>query len=93
MRFRFRKGWTGSEHGIARGVAVYGTPDFDSRESLGTSMNFEGLRRRSLQHGLMLNSSPESLAALDGRLDAWNADPSSQDVASFAIEVGAYLGT
>ena len=86
--------WMGPKHGVARGTAVYGSPGFDDPEVLTALMSrCECLRVWSFEHGIELNDAPESLALLDGRLDAWNADASHHGKVDLTNEVGAYLGS
>jgi hypothetical protein len=83
----------GHKHGVARGVLVYGSPGFRTKDRLqGLTLHCEGLRRWSNDHNLALDDEPESLAELDGHLDSWNADPSHHGKVDLSNEVGKYLG-
>jgi hypothetical protein len=93
-RLRFRKRWLGHKHGPARGVAVFGAsgkggPDWSENLELSCG----GLRKWSREHGLNLDDGPESLKALDERLDSWNFDATDHGQVDLANEVGIYLGT
>jgi hypothetical protein len=92
--FRFRRRWLGHKHGVARGVAVYGSPGVGESDRLQSLMvRCEGLRRWSSDHGLVLDDEPESLAKLDECLDSWNSDQSHHGEVDLSNEVGVYLGT
>jgi hypothetical protein len=83
----------GPKHGIARGVAVFGSPGFADPDRLeGLMQPCERLRKWSLAHGLILNDDPEKLDALDQELDEWNSDSSRHAKVDLPNEVGAYLG-
>ncbi|MHB8380701.1 MAG: DUF6278 family protein [Acidimicrobiales bacterium] len=83
----------GSNHGVARGVCVYGSPGFNSPDRLAELLHScERLRTWSREHGITLNDDPESLALLDQRLDSWNSDPSHHGKVDLSNEVGQYLG-
>jgi hypothetical protein len=84
----------GPKHGVARGTAVYGSASADDPDVLATLMSrCELLRVWSLEHGVQLDDDPESLALVDGHLDAWNADASHHGNVDLVNEVGAYLGS
>ncbi|MHB2029775.1 MAG: DUF6278 family protein [Acidimicrobiales bacterium] len=93
-RFRFRRRWMGHKHGVARGVAVFGSPGFDTPDRLNNLLlPCAQLRQWSNEHGLVLDDEPESLAALDEHLDSWNADALHHGKVDLSNEVGIYLGT
>lgn len=93
-RIRFRRRWMGQRHGVARGVGVYGSPGFDTPDRLDDLLSrCVPLRQWSNEHGLVLDDGPDSLAALDQRLDAWSADESHHGTVDLPNEVGIYLGT
>jgi hypothetical protein len=83
----------GPKHGIARGVAVYGSKTPDGMETVdGPLADSVRLKMWSLSHGVALNDDPEGLEALDSHLDVWFADSSHHFHVSLANEVGIYLG-
>lgn len=82
----------GAKHGIARGVAVYGSPGF--QRDLGRLADLladcRKLRAWAEDHGVHLDDSPESLSALDEALDRF-ADQQTRN--GLANDAGRYLGT
>jgi hypothetical protein len=83
----------GPKRGVARGTTVWGSPGFDSPESLKDLMSHhDRLRNWSLEHGIALNDDPGSLTALDQHLDSWNSDSSHHGKVDLANEVGIHLG-
>jgi hypothetical protein len=83
----------GPKHGIARGVAVYGTTTPAGLETVdGPLGNSDRLQVWSRSHGVVLNNDSEGLEALDAHLDEWFADPSHHELFGLANEVGIYLG-
>jgi hypothetical protein len=81
-----------AKHGIARGVAVYGSPGF--QKDLGRLADLladcRKLRAWAEEHGFHLDSSPESLSALDESLDRFAGQ---QTMNRLANEASRYLGT
>jgi len=93
---RITQGWSrwvrSPRHGIARGVAVFGSPGFQKDpEALADLLaDCSQLRAWAQSHGLHLDDSPESLIALDDALDRFADQQATQRLAS---EAGRYLGT
>jgi hypothetical protein len=84
----------GHKYGVARGVAVYGSPGFRDNDRLrDLVLRCDGLRRWASNHDLTLDDGPESLAKLDEHLDSWNSDASHHGAVDLANETGKYLGT
>ena len=80
------------KHGIARGVAVFGSPGFQ-KDPAGLAdllADCSQLRAWAENHGLHLDDSPESLVALDDALDRFADQQATQRLAN---EAGRYLGT
>ena len=67
----WRPWFSGAKHGMARGVAVYGSPGFKKDPQLLADLLTEcrKLRAWAEEHGVHLDGSPESLSALDEALD------------------------
>jgi hypothetical protein len=92
MRFR-RQRWMGPKHGVARGVAVFGSSDSKGADRIEGPLGDNGrLRQWSLEHGVVLTNDLASLEVLDGQIDAWNADPNHHASVDLSNEVGIYLG-
>jgi hypothetical protein len=90
---QFWRPWlSGAKHGIARGVAVYGSPGFqkDPGQLADLLAECRKLRTWAQEHDIHLDGSPESLSALDEALDRF-AD--QQTTNGLANEAGCYLGT
>lgn len=88
-----RRSWRrwpwGPKHGIARRIAVYGTPGADSfAASLGACAE---LRSWAANRGVVLNDQPDDLVVLDRVLDEIRAAPATE--ARVATDIGMYLGT
>ena len=82
----------GPKHGIGRGVGVFGSSGFDEPDRLYEVLGrCPKLRTWASRHGLALNDEPDSLTALDQRLDGWGAEPEIGP--TLANEVGTYVGT
>ena len=80
------------KHGIARGVAVYGS-SLDHRDTIdGPLPDLGRLRSWSHSHGVVLADDPAGLEDLDQHLDDWSADPSHHEYIDLGNEVGTYLG-
>jgi hypothetical protein len=88
----WRRWVRGPKHGIARGVAVFGSPGFDNDPGGLADLlaDCSQLRAWAENYGLHLDHSPESLVALDDALDRF-AD--QQATRRLANEAGRYLGT
>jgi hypothetical protein len=83
----------GPKHGIARGVAVFGSATSEGMEMIdGPLADSVRLKTWSLSHGVVLNDDSRGLEALDSHLDEWSADPSHHELFGLANEVGVYLG-
>lgn len=92
MRTRWRRWLPGPKHGIARGVAVSGSPGFDESEVMGTLLaQCETLRAWASDHGVNLSGDPDTLAVLDQSMAAWAADP--RLAARLVTDAGLYVGT
>jgi hypothetical protein len=90
---QFWRRWVpGTKHGIARGVAVWGSPGFQKAPGQLADLLAECRKVRAWaeEHGFRLDGSPESLSALDETLDRF-AD--QQTASGLANEAGLYLGT
>ena len=90
---QFWRSWLpGAKHGIARGVAVYGSSGFkrDPQRLADLLAECRKLRAWAGEHGVHLDGSPESLSALDEALDRF-AD--QQTTSGIANEAASYLGT
>lgn len=88
----WRTCWPGAKHGIARGVAVYGSPGFtkDPHRLADLLAECRKLRAWAEEHGVHLDGSPESLSALDEALDRFADQQTTNGIAN---EAGRYLGT
>jgi hypothetical protein len=82
----------GPKHGPPRGVAVFGPARSKDIEPLDPAIDWDALRRWSLEHDLRLNGEVSSLALLDQRLDVWHADLAHYEKVNLPAEVGGYLG-
>lgn len=83
----------GSKHGIARGVAVFTSPDSGgSNMVVGPLPEGGRLRQWSREHGVELTDDAASLKLLDAHLDEWNADESHFERVDLSNGVGVYLG-
>jgi Family of unknown function (DUF6278) len=83
----------GPKHGIPRGVAVFGSPGFDDPPALGDLLSrCARLRSWGLGHGIQLMNDPNSLTALDSKLDDWQSDPTHHGKVDLTNDVGIYLG-
>lgn len=82
----------GPKHGIARGVAVFGSPGFDEPDRLNKSLaDCAALRSLASDHGVALDDEPDSLQVLDGHLQGWRTQPGIGP--RLGNEVGQYVGT
>jgi hypothetical protein len=92
MGTRWRRWLRGPKRGIARGVAVFGSPGFGESEVMGTSLaQCEALRAWTSDHGVNLSGEPDTLEVLDQSMDAWATDP--RLAARLATDAGLYFGT
>ncbi|MEO9181244.1 MAG: DUF6278 family protein [Acidimicrobiales bacterium] len=83
----------GPKHGIARGVAVYGTAISNGVGTADGLLPDSGrLKTWSLAHGVILRDDSESLEDLDTHLDQWSGDQSHHEHVDLSNEVGIYLG-
>jgi Family of unknown function (DUF6278) len=83
----------GPKHGVARGVAVFSSPDSRGSDiAPGPLANSERLRQWSLAHDVILTDDVASLEILDAYIDEWNADPSHFGLVDLGNDVGIYLG-
>jgi hypothetical protein len=83
--------WRGPKQGIARGVAVFGSPGFEDPDRLKELLSHRNeVPRWATEHELELSDQPEGLSTLDSVLDNWNAEPEIGP--KLANEVGLYLG-
>jgi hypothetical protein len=83
----------GPKHGVARGVAVFGSPDPRGTDFVKVTLADSGrLRQWSLAHDVVLTDDLVSLEILDAHIDDWNADPSHHGFVDLGNEVGIYLG-
>lgn len=65
----------GPKHGIARGVAVFGSSDGGDCASLAENFpTCERLHAWAAEHDLDLSGEPDSLRVLDQAVDAWTAE-------------------
>jgi hypothetical protein len=90
MQF-WRKWLSSPKHGLARGVAVYGSPGFRSDEARLTALlsDCRQLRIWAREHDVALDDTSDSLAALD-----WALARSDEQVRqALAQDCGRYLGT
>jgi hypothetical protein len=91
MRQFWRQWLRGPKHGIARGVAVHGSPGFRDDWTRLTQLlaDCRNLRAWAGQHKIILDDSPGSLASVDHALS-----PASEDVRRrLENDCGLYLGT
>jgi hypothetical protein len=88
----WRRWVRGPKHGVARGVAVFGSPGFhkDPGALADLLADCSQLRAWAENHGPQLDDSPESLVALDDALDRFADQQATQRLAN---EAGHYLGT
>jgi hypothetical protein len=83
----------GPKHGIARGVAVFGSATSEGIKIIdGPLADSVRLKSWSLAHGVVLDDDSQGLDALDTHLDEWSADPSHHELFGLANEVGIHLG-
>jgi len=83
----------GPKHGIARGVAVYGTSASERIEMVDGPLPDSGrLKSWTDSHGVALAEDSAGLETLDEHLDEWSADPSHYEHVDLGNEVGIYLG-
>jgi hypothetical protein len=83
----------GPKHGVARGVAVYGTSTSNRTGTVDGPLPESGrLRHWSLAHGVVLADEPADLDALDVHLDEWSADSTHHKYVDLGNEVGVYVG-
>jgi hypothetical protein len=88
-----RRRWMGPKHGIARGVAVFGTSGSRRIETIDGPLPDSGrLKSWSLSHSVVLADDSEGLEDLDEHLDEWSADPTHHEQVDLGNEVGIYLG-
>lgn len=88
-----RRRWMGPKHGIARGVAVFGTSASGRIETFDGILPDSGrLKNWALAHGVVLADDAAGLEDLDVHLDEWSADPTYFERVDTANEVGIYLG-
>jgi hypothetical protein len=82
----------GPKHGVARGVAVFGS-SIDRRDTIEGPLPDSGrLKSWSLSHGVVLADDPAGLEDLDEHLDEWSANPTHHEHVDLGNEVGIYLG-
>jgi Family of unknown function (DUF6278) len=91
---KFRRRWMGPKHGIARGVAVYGTSDSGRIELVDGLLPDFGRRLKgwAISRGVVLTDDLAGLETLDAHLSEWLADPTHYDHVDLGNEVGIYLG-
>jgi hypothetical protein len=83
----------GPKHGIARGVAVFGTSTSIPVEAVNGPLSDSGrLVRWSLSQGVVLADDPTGLEVLDLHLDEWAANPTHYEHVDLGNQVGIYLG-
>ena len=88
-----RPRWMGPKHGIARGVAVFGSSASERIETVDGALPDSGrLKRWSLSHGVVLADDSAGLEDLEVHLDEWSADPTHFEQVDLRTEVGIYLG-
>jgi len=87
-----RRRWMGPKHGIARGVAVYGSAIDRSDTIDGTLPDSGRLKSWSHSHGVVIADEPAGLGALDEHLDEWFANPARHERVDLGNEVGIHLG-
>jgi hypothetical protein len=97
---RFWRQWLpGSKHGVARVVVVHGSPGFqhDAQRLADLLADCRNLRAWAREHGVDLDDTPGSLAALDQALDRMNQ---ARGVLTRGVlrggltnDAGLYLGT
>jgi hypothetical protein len=80
----------GPKHGVARGVAVYGSSRMDTID--GPLPDSGRLTTWSFSHGVVLTDDSEGLAVLDVHLDEWYADSTHHEHVDLGNDVGIYLG-
>jgi hypothetical protein len=89
---QWRRWLPGPKHGVARGVAAFGSPGYTQdvdglNELLG---RWPGLRRWAEGHGLALSGVPEDLQLLDREIGEQRPDAA---MTALVGEVGLFLGT
>jgi hypothetical protein len=83
----------GPKHGIARGVAVFGTSASERIETVDGLLPDSGrLKSWSLSHGVVLVDDLAGIEDLDEHLDEWSADLTHHEDVDLGNEVGIYLG-
>jgi len=88
-----RRRWMGPKHGIARGVAVFGTSTSNRMKAVDGPLPDSGrLMSWSLSQGVVLADDSTGLELLDMHLDEWSADPTHHEHVDLGNEVGIYLG-
>jgi hypothetical protein len=83
----------GPNHGIARGVAVFGSSASGRIEMVDGPLPDSGrLKSWSLSHGVVLADDSAGLEDLDVHLDEWSVDPTHFEQVDLGNEIGIYLG-
>ena len=78
--------------GVARGVAVFGSPGFGESDRIAAILSaFTALRKWALQHAVALTDDLSSLVELDQHLNAWKVDSTISP--TLQNEVGLYVGS
>lgn len=90
MNIPFLDGWR-KRHGMARGVAVPASGDWDPEGLGGLLSECELLRAQAQSAGVALDDSPSSLEALDQLQPRWREDEELQSW--LGNDAGLYLGT
>jgi hypothetical protein len=89
---KWRRTWRGPKRGLARGIAVFGAPGFEDPDALENLLSrHDELTTWAASDNLVLTQDPEGLAAIEGLLDHWYADPTIGH--KLSNEVGVFLGT
>jgi len=88
-----RRRWMGPKHGVARGVAVFGSSASGRIEMVDGPLPDSGrLKSWSLSHGVVLADDSAGLEDLDVHLDEWSVDPTHFEQVDLGNEIGIYLG-
>ena len=88
-----RRRWMGPKHGIARGVAVFGSTASGRIQMVDGPLPDSGrLKSWSLSHGVVLADDSAGLEDLDVHLDEWSVDPNHFEQVDLGNEIGIYLG-
>jgi hypothetical protein len=83
----------GPKHGVARGVAVFGSSASGRIEMVDGPLPDSGrLKSWSLSHGVVLADDSAGLEDLDVHLDEWSVDPTHFEQVDLGNEIGIYLG-